>query len=175
MKISPPSENSLSEYYKTYLKYIDEDDLLDALILQKEISDSFLKNVSIEKETFRYAENKWMLKEVVGHLCDTERILAYRALRISRNDKTPLEGFDENIYVPNSGYNLLSLSDIRDEKSSIRESNIQLFKNMTTEMIDRTGIANKNMVSVRALLFFIIAHERHHLKIIAQKYLQMNQ
>ena len=79
MKISPPSENSLSEYYKTYLKYIDEDDLLDALILQKEISDSFLKNVSIEKETFRYAENKWMLKEVVGHLCDTERIQIGRA------------------------------------------------------------------------------------------------
>lgn len=171
MKIKLPAVNALSEYYKSYLKYITEDDLMNAIIQQKETTEAFLKTVPFEKESFKYADGKWMLKEVVGHLCDTERILSYRALRFSRNDATALSGFDENTYVPNSTHSHLSLNEISEEKTAITSSTILLFKNMNEEMVDKTGTANSTIVSVRALLFFIVAHERHHLKIISEKYL----
>ena len=171
MKIHLPNPNTLSEYYKGYLKYITEDDLLDALTQQKDNTYRFLKSIPAEKESYRYQEGKWMLKEVAGHLCDTERILAYRALRFSRTDKTALNSFDENLYVPNSNHANLGLQLISEEKKSISDSSIHLFKNMTEEMIDRLGTASNLSVSVRALLFFIVAHERHHLKVISEKYL----
>ncbi len=171
MKIQMPDTDSLSTYYKSYLKYIPEDDLMEALIQQKEISSEFLTTIPIEKETFRYAEGKWMLKEIVGHICDTERILNYRALRFSRNDSSPLTGFDENFYVPNSNQAHLSLNKISEEKSAISSSTILLFKNMNQEMLDRNGTANNLKVTPRAILFFIVAHERHHLKIIQEKYI----
>ncbi len=171
MKIHLPSAGTLNDYYKSYLKYITEDCLLESIVQQKEITTAFLKNISADKESFRYADGKWMLKEVVGHLCDTERILSYRALRFSRNDATALSGFDENIFVPNSNHAQLSLREIAEEKTAITTSTIMLFKNMNEEMINRTGTANNTIVSVRAILFFIVAHERHHLKMIAEKYL----
>ncbi|GDX53133.1 hypothetical protein LBMAG27_21800 [Bacteroidota bacterium] len=171
MKINLPDVDTLSDYYKSYLKYISEDDLMEALIQQKEITTEFLKSIPIEKGSFRYAEGKWMLKEVIGHLSDTERILSYRALRFSRNDSTALSGFDENTYVPNSNHAQLSLKEISEEKTALTALTILLFKNMNKDMPDRIGAANNLQVSVRAILFFIIAHERHHLKVIMEKYL----
>lgn len=171
MKIQMPDPDSLSTYYKSYLKYMNESDLLEALIQQKIISSQFLATIPKEIESFKYAEGKWMLKEVVGHLCDTERILSYRALRFSRNDATPLSGFDENFYVPHSNHAHLSLREISEEKSAISSSTILLFKNMSDEMLDRNGTANNVKVNARAILFFIIAHERHHLNIIREKYI----
>src|SRR5688572_1948755 len=102
MKISKPPSSDLSEYYQSYLRYVPEDDLLFALKEQKKVFEDFFGGVPSSKESLRYAEGKWMLKEVVGHLCDTERIFSYRALRIARNDQTPLHGFEENEYTPNS-------------------------------------------------------------------------
>lgn len=171
MKIHLPNPNTLSEYYKGYIKYITEDDLLDAITQQKDNTYRFLKSIPTEKESYKYQKGKWMLKEVVGHLCDTERILAYRALRFSRTDSTPLHSFDENLYVPNSNHANISLKLISEEKKSISDSSIHLFKNMTEEMIDRSGTASNLSVSVRALVFFIVAHERHHLKVISENYL----
>ena len=171
MKIHLPNPITLSEYYKGYLKYITEEDLLDALTQQKDNTYRFLKSIPAEKESYRYQEGKWMLKEVVGHICDTERTLAYRALRFSRTDTTALNSFDENLYVPNSNHANLGLQLILEEKKSISDSSIHLFKNMTEEMIDRLGTASTLSVSVRALLFFIVAHERHHINVISEKYL----
>jgi len=172
MKISLPSRDSLSDYYKTYLKYISEDDLFKCLIEQRTDLEKFLATISIEKESFQYASGKWMLKEVAGHLCDTERILSYRALRTARNDKLPLQGFDENEYTLQSNYKVRSLKNITEEFLAVRQSTILLFQNMNEEMLDRKGLANENEVTVRAILFFIIAHARHHFKVIQEKYLQ---
>src|SRR2546423_104704 len=101
--IRTPRADELTLYYQSYLKYIPADaDLLSVIKEQAGITQQFLSSVPKEKESHAYAEGKWTVKEVVGHLCDTERILSCRALRFSRNDKTPLPGFDENTYTPNS-------------------------------------------------------------------------
>ncbi len=169
MKVSLPSAEKLSTYYQSYLPYILENDLLEALNAATEEMDIFLQNVPTDKEDFRYAEGKWMLKEVVGHLSDTERILTYRALRFSRNDTTPVSGFDENQYVENSGFSTRPLRSIGVEYMLVREASMAFFNSLTD--FDRKGTANNNEVTVRALLFFIIAHQRHHFKVIKEKYL----
>ena len=172
MNISKPFPADLSGYYQSYLHYIPEDDLMQALKEQKTVIENFVSSVPADKETFCYAEGKWMLKEVVGHLCDTERILSYRALRISRNDKTPMSGFDENHYTPNSNYKDRTLKNISEELLSVRQACILLFENMSEKMFDLKGIANNNEVSVRAILFFMVAHARHHISVIKEKYLK---
>ena len=172
MKISKPSPSDLSGYYQSYLHYVPEDDLLQALKEQKTVIENFVSSISTAKESFRYAEGKWMLKEVLGHLCDTERILSYRALRIARNDKTPMSGFDENHYTPNSNYKDRTLKNISEEFLAVRTATILLFENMSEEMLDRKGIANDSDVTVRTILFFMVAHARHHLGVIKERYLK---
>lgn len=172
MKISKPSPSDLSEYYQSYLHYVPEDDLLQVLKEQKTIIENFVASVPSAKETFRYADGKWMLKEVAGHLCDTERILSYRALRIARNDKTPLHGFEENDYTPNSNYKDRTLKNIAEELLAVRAATILLFENMNEEMFDHKGIANDSEVTVRGILFFTVAHARHHLGVIKERYLK---
>ena len=110
--VRKPVSSELNTYYQSYLKYIPEEDMLDVLIKEKDVIQKFLQSIPESKASSAYADGKWLLKEVVGHLCDTERILSYRALRISRNDKTPLPGFDENEYTPNSNYKTRSISTI---------------------------------------------------------------
>src|ERR1041385_3231384 len=141
MKISKPSPADLSKYYQSYLHHVPEDDLLQALKEQKKVFQDFLDSISPEKEIFRYAEGKWMLKEIAGHLCDTERILTYRALRIARNDKTLMSGFDENFYALNSNYKDRSLKNITEELLAVRQASILLFENMSAEMFDQSGTA----------------------------------
>jgi hypothetical protein len=171
MNVSKPSLSDLSEYYQSYLHYVPEDDLLQALKEQKKVFEDFFGNIPSAKESFRYAEGKWMLKEVVGHLCDTERIFCYRALRISRNDKTPLPGFEENEYTPSSNYKDRALKNILEELLAVRAATILLFENMSEEMFDRKGIANDSNVTVRGILFITVAHARHHMKVISERYL----
>ena len=171
LTIHRPNVDELYSYYKTYLKYVPEDDILQAFIKQKDTTRNFLKSISEEKGSSAYADGKWLLKEVVGHLCDTERILSYRALRISRNDKTPLPGFDENTYTPNANFGPRKLANVSDEFKAVRESSIALFGNMSEEMFSRRGTTNNVDVSVRDILYFILAHERHHLGVIKERYL----
>ena len=172
MIILKPSLSELSEYYQTYLKYVPEDDLFSVLKEQQLSIQNFFSAVSPDNESIQYAEGKWMLKEVAGHLCDTERILSYRALRIARNDALPLQGFDENNYTLNANYSTRSLKNILEEFLSVRHATILLFQNMSEEMHDRKGIASNNEVSVRGLLFFIVAHARHHMGVIQERYLK---
>lgn len=171
VKISKPSPSELSGYYQSYLHYVPEDDLMQLLKEQKTVIENFTAAIPHAKETFRYAEGKWMLKEVVGHLLDSERILSYRALCVARNDKTPLPGFDENSYTPNSNYKDRTLKNIAEELLAVRTATILLFENMIPEMLDRKGVANNSDVTVRGILFFVVAHARHHLKVISERYL----
>ena len=170
-KLSAPSFDSLSDYYKSYWKYVNEDDILAALAEQMEITKHWLDDVPEQVENYMYADGKWMLKEVIGHLCDTERILSYRALRFSRNDKTSLTKFDENSFMAESNFRLRSLKDIADEWETVRSATITLFSSMTDEMADRMGNVEGLSVSSRIILYFILAHERHHLQIIKERYL----
>jgi hypothetical protein len=170
--IRAPKAEELSSYYQSYLKYIPPDaDLISLVNEQAAATQNFLLSIPADKESFAYTDGKWMLKEVVGHICDTERIMCYRALRFSRNDRTPLPGYDENIYTPNSNYHSRSLKNIAEEFATVRIATISLFSNMNGDMFDRKGIANDNELSVRAVLFMIAGHERHHLGVIKERYL----
>ncbi len=172
MLIPTPKPPELSTYYQSYLKEYNGSDMLKDLVEQRESTQKQLLSISPEKEIYRYAEGKWSIREVAGHFCDTERILSYRALTFARNDKTPLPGFDENKYIPQSNYHSRPLKNIAEEILSVRNASITLFSNMNKEMLERTGTANSNPVSVKALLFFIIAHQFHHLNVIKVKYLK---
>jgi uncharacterized damage-inducible protein DinB len=171
IKISPPSPDLLDNYYKSYMKYAVEDDMLRAITDEGRITQEWLSKIPGDMENLIYAEGKWMLKEVVGHICDAERILAYRALRFARNDQTSLPGFDENLYTKESFYKTRTLKDIAAEYKTVRDSTISLFASMREETIDRKGIANNTTVSPRIILYFILTHERHHKQIIKDRYL----
>src|SRR6185503_7797736 len=110
-------------------------------------------------------------KEVVGHVIDTERIFAYPALRFARNDKTPIEGFDQDEFARNSRFDELKLADLAEEFACVRRGNLLLFGSFDDQTLDRRGIASQNEVSVRALLYILAGHERHHLDILRTRYL----
>jgi uncharacterized damage-inducible protein DinB len=120
----------------------------------------------------RYALDKWSLKEVLGHINDTERIMSYRALRISRGDTTPMEGFEQDDYVRNGPFARRTLADLIEDYIAVRRATISLFRNLDDSAWTRRGIANKNEVTVRALVYIIAGHELHHRGIIDEKYLK---
>ena len=130
-----------------------------------------LAEISEEKGLFRYAEGKWSIKELVGHLIDTERVMAYRALRFARNDRTELAGFEQNDYIENSNFDACSLRELAREFELVRNANVLMFQNFSEEVWTRSGIASGNQVSVRALAYIIAGHELHHMKILRERYL----
>jgi uncharacterized damage-inducible protein DinB len=125
----------------------------------------------MDKFDYRYAEGKWTIKEIIQHIIDTERIFSYRALRISRNDKTPLPGFEENDYVDNTDANKRGLQELLTELSAVRHATLLLFKSFSEEQLARIGIASENEISVRAIGFIIIGHQKHHQKVFEERYL----
>lgn len=171
MKITAPPFESLNDYYKTYWKYLNEEDVLSALAKQGDVTMKWLFSISEMTANFAYAEGKWMIKEVIGHLSDTERILSYRALQFARNDNRPIPGFDENKFIMESNFRDRTLKDISMEWQTVRAATISLFSSMTHEIVDRTGFANGLVVSPRIILFFIYCHERHHTEVIKERYL----
>ncbi len=160
-------------YYKQYIDLIKSDNILK--VLDKQVIDiqELLSGISEEKENFVYAPDKWTPKEVIGHIIDTERIMAYRALCFARKDKTPLPGFDENNYVANSNFNKRTMYDLGHEFAVVRESNIALFKCFDEAMLNEMGNANGKEVSVRAILFMIAGHAVHHINVIKTRYLSV--
>ncbi len=166
-----PEKNEYAEFYETYVSLVGETDVVSALQNQTNDLRELLANVSAETGNFRYAEGKWSVKELLGHIIDGERVFSYRALRISRGDVTPLAGFEENSYVANSNFSNSNLADLIEEFSSLRASNVLLFKNLTDQAWLRTGTASDATVSVRALAYIMVGHVRHHTNILRERYL----
>jgi uncharacterized damage-inducible protein DinB len=158
-------------FYKTYVKQIDEGDLLQALRISGHRTQELIHSIHPDKADYRYAENKWTIREVLVHLMDAERIFAYRALRFARQDKTPLAGWDENNYAPHLNAFNRSLKKLADEMSHLRSTSIDLFESFTPEMLTRKGVANNNEMTVAVLGFVIAGHEIHHGKILKERYL----
>ena len=171
MIIKPPITGTLSPYYESYRRYIADEDLLTSLNDELLKTSELILSLNETQGNFRYADGKWTVKEVLGHVSDTERILAYRALCIMRGENQSLLGFDENDYMKNSNFSTRTLGDILNEFESVRKATISLFTAMDENRLDKIGIANGNQVTVRALIYFILAHERHHLLFIKSKYL----
>ena len=172
LHIAIPEPEALSTYYQSYLKYVNPgDDLFGLMQKQKDETNNFLSAISAEKESFIYAPGKWQLKEVVGHVCDTERILSCRALCFARKDKSPLPGFDENEYTPASNYSRRSLKNISEELLTVRTATLSLIGNFDPEMLDYKGIANDTENSVRNIIYMLYVHQHHHMKVIRERYL----
>ena len=159
------------DFYKSYIQELEEVELIEELEICLHEFIKFVQNISMDKFDYQYAEGKWTIKEIIQHLIDSERVFSYRALRISRNDKTPLPGFDENEYVANSNGNERSLQSLLTEMAVVRQSTLSLFNSFSQEQLTKIGIASNNEVSVRAIGFIIIGHQKHHQKIFIEKYL----
>lgn len=163
--------DSVPQFYKNYVKQIDETDVIQALRLSGFRTQMLIHTIPAEMADFRYADGKWSVRELLCHVVDAERIFAYRALRFARNDRTNLHGFDENAYAPEANAAGRSLKKISDELAHLRASTVDLFEGFTEEMLQRRGLANNNEMSVLALGFIIAGHEAHHRKILTERYL----
>jgi hypothetical protein len=166
-----PEKNEYAPFYETYVSLVEETDIVSALQNQiVEVTATF-GQIPAEKALFQYAEGKWTIKEVLGHLVDGERVFAYRAFRFGRNDANPLTGFDENPYVANSNSNDRKLADLIEEFTLLRKANMFVFNNLKESDWDNIGIASENEISVRALAYIMVGHVRHHVKILKERYL----
>jgi uncharacterized damage-inducible protein DinB len=169
--MSRPEKSEYAEYYDRYISLVQEDDILEVLENQQAELRDFFQQITEEKSHYAYGADKWTIKEVIGHMTDGERIFAYRALRISRADQTPIEGFEQDGYIENSNFNSTPLAELTRELHLTREANLLFFKNLTDEAWLRTGTASENPVSVRAIAYIMAGHIRHHLKILNERYL----
>lgn len=165
-----PQANEYGDYYENYIELIDTPNVMQALIRQGQQVYAIIQQISDEKAHYRYADDKWSVKEVIGHLIDTERIMAYRALCISRGEQKSLPGYDHNSYVEQAHFNQRNLQSLSTEYDALRNANTSMFSSFTEEQILCKGTANEQTVSVRALAFIIVGHEKHHLNILEEKY-----
>jgi hypothetical protein len=168
--VTRPQAGEYAPYYDRYISLIQGDDVLNTLDQQRREMMLLISCRDDEEGDFRYAPEKWSAKEVIGHVCDTERIFAYRALRISRADATPLEGFEQDDYVRNGPFAQRPLADLVEDFIAVRRATLSLLRNLDEAAWSRRGIANKNEVSVRALAYIIAGHELHHRRILEEKY-----
>ncbi len=169
--IEKPGPSEYAPFYAGYIAAIAAvGDILETLETQASELRQLAASVPADRETFRYGEGKWSVREVFGHLIDGERVFSYRVLRFSRGDETPVPGFDENHYVANSHFDQRPLADLVEELVLLRQSNLRLIRSLRPEALTRTGTANNHPVSVRALVFIMAGHVRHHLNILRDRY-----
>jgi hypothetical protein len=166
-----PEASEYAAFYAGYIAKLPGGDLLRTLEQQEKDTAALLGAVPQAKGDFAYAPGKWTLKEVVCHIADSERVFAYRLLRIARGDQTPLPGFDEQSWVPNAGCAERTLADLVAELRVVRAGTLALLRHLPAEAATRRGTANNVEVSVRALAWIIAGHERHHLALIRERYL----
>jgi uncharacterized damage-inducible protein DinB len=186
--IERPQSGEYPAYFGNYLQHLpapaastasaasDEKSLDIAAIAQAthRQTQELLGSLSDEQLAFRYADGKWTIREIIGHLIDAERIFAYRLLRIARGDTTPLAGFDENMYVPASNATNRSVHELLSEFAVVRASSLALLRGLAPEAFALLGTASEKPVSVRALAWVIVGHEMHHLGIIRERYLKLS-
>jgi hypothetical protein len=167
-----PDASEYAPYAKAYVDLVAGDDILHALRTQADETVALLQSIDEAGSSATYAPGKWTVKQVLGHINDTERIFAYRALCVARNDATPLPGFEQDDYVRFGPFDQCTFASLLDEFRVVRAGTIALFKALPPEAWKRRGVANKFDVTVRGLAFCTAGHERHHVKILREKYLR---
>lgn len=169
--ISRPQPGEYAPYYDTYISLVNTDNIVNLLTELMDSTFSFFNSLAADKAGYAYAEGKWTIKQVVGHLIDAERVFAYRLLCFSRGDKNSLPGFDENSFVAHGGFNDRTLLDLTEEFRAVRESNLYMLRAISDEQSIIIGTASNYPVSVRALAYMMAGHELHHLRITKERYL----
>lgn len=173
MSIAPrrPEPSEYTAAFGTYVGKVPENDPLPVLAAQPAELRALLAPVTADRETYRYAPGKWSVREVVGHIIDSERVFAFRALAFARGEAAPLPGFDENDYARNAGADERPLSELLDELEAIRRGNVLFLRALSDEAWSRVGTANGKPVTVRALAFVMAGHVRHHAGVLKERYL----
>lgn len=172
MTISKPQTHEYGAFYQGYMNFFDEKANLFALLSERlDFVKDFYTKISEEKSQTAYAQGKWTIREVLGHIIDCERIMAYRTLCVARGEKKALPGFEQDDYMQNANFNQRTLQSLLEEFILVRQTTLQLFENLDENAINQLGNANNNTVSVRALCGIIVGHEIHHTNIITERYL----
>jgi hypothetical protein len=171
MVIERPKSDEYAPAFERYVSRVPETDVMAALGRQKEDLPAALTAVRGEGERLRYAPGKWSVRELVGHVIDTERIMGYRAVCVARGEKAALPGFDENAYATHASFDDYPLGELLDEFVQVREGHLGLFRHLSPEAWLRKGVANQNPISVRALAWVMVGHVRHHIAVLEQHYL----
>jgi hypothetical protein len=169
--ITKPLLDDAPLYFHYYINLVSETDLTSALQESEKTTVGLFHSMQETQANLRYAPEKWSVKEVLQHVIDSERIFAYRALRFSRRDATPLSGFDENHFVPNANTHQRSLENVLEEYCIVRKASIVLYQYMNDEMLNFKAQANGVENTARATGWMIVGHNLHHLKVIKEKYL----
>ncbi len=167
-----PKPGDYDPYFERYIKLIEGDDIIKILYEQNKITRELIKSISDYKGNYRYDDTKWTIKEVIGHILDSERILAYRALSLARGEKKSLPGYDHEDYVREGNFNSRELLELSFEFKLLRESNLLQFKNFSEDMLRKKGLADESSVTVLALLYIIAGHEKHHINVLEERYLK---
>ena len=165
-----PDPTEYAEFYANYISKVPGTDVLGVLESQRLQMLQLFAGRSERDGSFRYAPGKWTVKEVLGHITDTERIFTYRALRIARGDQTPLPGFEQDDYVRSGAFGERSLADLAEEFGAVRSASIVLFRSFKEEAWPRRGVASQKEVTVRALAFITAGHQMHHRIILEERY-----
>lgn len=164
-----PSEHQ--PYFSRYIDLVPEEDIVPALERQSQETTALLAGITEDRSAFRYAPGKWSVKEVVNHMADCERIFACRALCFARGEAQSLPGFDENTYAANANAERRPFREIADELQAVRRATLALFRSLSPEAWGRIGTANEKPISVRAIAYVTLGHERHHVKVLRERYL----
>jgi hypothetical protein len=166
-----PEADEYAPYYEKYVSLVPTGDVVETLERQAKETLALLGGVGEDRAGASYEPGKWSVKQVVGHVIDTERIFAYRALRFARGDETPLNGFDQDTFTTGANFDARKLSELADEFEAVRRSTVALLRGLDADAWSRRGIASDNGVSVRALAHIIAGHEAHHVNILRTRYL----
>src|SRR2546427_10171981 len=165
-----PNESEYAPYYQDYVAHVPEDEILPVLRAQPDDLDVLLGRVTPDHETYAYAEGKWSIREIIGHLIDGERVFGHRAFCIARGESQNLPGFDQNDYMLTAPYRQIDLEDLLSELRLVRQANLAMLRNLDEAAWARLGTANGNEVSVRALAFIMAGHVRHHMGVLRERY-----
>jgi hypothetical protein len=168
--IARPAAGEYAAYYGAYISQVPDGNLLSQLEQQGRETAALLRGVDEKKSQHRYAPGKWTIREVVGHIIDAERVFTYRAVTFARGDATPLPSFDENGWAKTSNASRRSMADLISELEAVRAATIALFRGFSEAEFVRTGTASNNPFTVRALAYIVAGHERHHVKILQERY-----
>lgn len=169
--IDRPGETEYAPFYAGYVQSVPDGNVFEVLARQPDALRSRLAGLSAAQADFRPGPAEWSIKEVVGHLNDSERIFAYRALRISRGDPAPLAGFEQDDYIREANFGARTLPDLLEEFEFIRRANLLAFSGISQDASQRQGTASGYTVSVRALLYIMAGHVEHHLESLRRDYL----
>ena len=166
-----PEISEYAPYFQRYITKVPQGNIIDILVQQIEDTLQLLQSIPEEKAGYRYAADKWSIKEVVGHVIDTERIFAYRLLCFSREDKTPLPSFEQDAYVEHAHFDQRTFNDLNEEFRLVRLSNIALLRSFDGKIEKRRGTASGFEFTVRAIAYIMAGHELHHRAILKERYL----